>query len=523
MAFRNMTETGQPSARCMHMRVLLILGHPRTASLGGVLYAAYRAGLQEVGIPFAELILAEVHFDIDVHEESPATQALEPGLQRAQELILWADHLVFVYPTWWGTFPARLKAFLDRTLIPGFAFRYLPEGQGWKPLLKGKTAELITTMDTPMWVYRWLYKGPGHQALTRATLGFCGIRTVRKTVFGPVIRSTPTQRTRWLTQAHGLGKRLAHGPLTAWQRGRDKATAWLRAMRLQFYPMTWIAYTVGALAAVTPPQGLDAPRFWIGYMLLFFLELATVLSNEYCDYESDRHNTYAGPFNGGSRVLVEGALSFKEAWTGLCVALALTMLCAIVLLTCTRVPAMAFIINAVILGLLALGYTVPPIKLSYRSLGEVDVAVTHSVGVMVYGYVIQGGQWHNPLPWLLGLPLLVAVLPAIILAGMPDDEADRIAAKQTLVVKLGRVWAVRLAMACTVLAASMAVIWRETGLIGTAYCDAIYMVIPHAVLVLGMLTQYLRASAPPGRINGLMWASLSYLLWFGLIALVGLA
>jgi 1,4-dihydroxy-2-naphthoate polyprenyltransferase len=67
------------------------------------------------------------------------------------------------------------------------------------------------------------------------------------------------------------------------------------------------------------------------------------------------------------------------------------------------------------------------------------------------------------------------------------------------------------------------VIWRETGLIGTAYSEAIYMVIPHAVLVLGMLTQYLRASAPPGRINGLMWASLSYILWFGLIALVGLA
>jgi hypothetical protein len=111
--------------------------------------------------------------------------------------------------------------------------------------------------------------------------------------------------------------------------------------------------------------------------------------------------------------------------------------------------------------------------------------------------VMQGRDWHTPSPWLLGLPLLVSVLPAIILSGIPDDEADRIAGKQTLVVKLGRVCAVQLAMVDTVLAAGMAVMW--------------------------MLTQYLRASVPPGRSNGLMLASLSYILWFGLIALVGLA
>jgi 1,4-dihydroxy-2-naphthoate polyprenyltransferase len=69
----------------------------------------------------------------------------------------------------------------------------------------------------------------------------------------------------------------------------------------------------------------------------------------------------------------------------------------------------------------------------------------------------------------------------------------------------------------------MAIIWHETGLVGAAYSDAVYAVIPHAVGVLWMLTQYLRASAPLGRIDGLILASLSYILWFGLIALGGLA
>jgi 4-hydroxybenzoate polyprenyltransferase len=118
---------------------------------------------------------------------------------------------------------------------------------------------------------------------------------------------------------------------------------------------------------------------------------------------------------------------------------------------------------------------------------------------------------------------LVSVLPAIILSGLPDAEADRLAGKQTLVVKLGRVWAVRLAMACTALAATLAVVWHEWGLVESAYGDAIYIVVPHAVLLLGMLRQYLRASAPPGRMDGLMLVSLSYILWFGLIALLRLA
>ncbi len=41
-----------------------------------------------------------------------------------QQEILAADHLVFVYPNWWATFPALLKGFIDRVFLPNFAFKY---------------------------------------------------------------------------------------------------------------------------------------------------------------------------------------------------------------------------------------------------------------------------------------------------------------------------------------------------------------------------------------------------------------
>ena len=57
-----------------------------------------------------------------------------------------------------------------------FAFRYEPEGKGLTPLLKGKTARLIMTMDTPRWIDRWLYGSPVIKQLRYPILRFCGIK-----------------------------------------------------------------------------------------------------------------------------------------------------------------------------------------------------------------------------------------------------------------------------------------------------------------------------------------------------------
>src|SRR5688572_30784967 len=141
------------------LRVLLILGHPRERSFCGALLNAFRAGAMQAGVDFREIHVSELSFDPDVRYASPNDQPLEPDLCAAQASIVWAEHLVLVYPTWWGTAPARLKAFLDRVLTPDFAFRHDADG-GWTPLLIGKTAQLVTTMDTPSLVYRWIYGSP---------------------------------------------------------------------------------------------------------------------------------------------------------------------------------------------------------------------------------------------------------------------------------------------------------------------------------------------------------------------------
>lgn len=505
------------------MNVLIILGHPRTDSLCGALADAFGKGATEAGAAVRRLDLATLDFDPDVHTPSPNQQPFEADLLAARELIRWAEHLVFVYPTWWGTMPALLKGFLDRVLTPDFAFRTCEGGTGYQGLLGGRSAQLITTMDTPPLIHRLIYRQPGRNAMARATLGFCGIRPVRSLVFGSVKDASQEQRLHWLEQAHRHGKSLERGRITPGEQLRHKAGAWLKAMRLQFYPMTWLAYTAGALAASPAGGVFGNPLFWLGYLCLFLLEVATVLINEGVDFPSDRNNRFYSTFTGGSRVLVEGLLSRRELGIGIGAALAAFLAASAWLLWLTPASTSAVVLVLGALAVLAIGYTAPPLKLCYRGLGELDVAVTHSIGVILCGYVFLGGAWNDALPWLLSLPLLLAIMPSITLSGIPDLEADAAAGKRTLAVRLGQRGALIVCLIFTLLAAVAALIWHLMNLAGGAFAGIAYVVIPHAALLSWLLYKRIESRTPAGRIDGLMAASLTYVLWFGLFPLFRLA
>lgn len=507
---------GAGTCRGTSLRVLVVLGHPRTDSLCAAAACAYAEGARQAGATVSELFLAHLEFDPHVWHASPERQPLEPDLARARRQVEQADHLVFVYPTWWGTMPALLKGFLDRLLTPGWAFRFHADGKHWDRLLAGRTAELITTMDTPPLVHRLCNRRPGHHAMRRATLGFCGIRTTRETVFGPVTLSGEAQRSRWMRRARACGRALRHGVLSPHQRLGERIVAWLKSMRLQFYPMTWAAYTVGAVAA----PGFTPSHYWLGYALLFLLEAATVWSNEVQDLPSDRRNREHGPFTGGSRVLVDGELSSAQLSAAATIAAVVAGLGAVALVPFLPQPLAAAGLLA-LLAVLALGYTLPPLRLAYRGLGELDVALTHSLLVVLCGFVFQGGSLWDPLPWLLSLPLFLAVLAAITLGGLPDRGADRDAGKRTLAVRLGPHGAVGLAMGATAAAAMAGLALPVTGV--DPYGPLLPGMLAHAALVLWLLARHHRRVPAPGRSDGLLAASLGLILWFCLPPLYFLA
>lgn len=500
------------------LRVLVVLGHPRGAeSLCGELAARYREGAQAAGCDVRNVNLADLKFEQNLSFASPRSQALEPDLKAVIEAIEWAEHIVFVYPTWWGTYPALLKGFLDRILLPDWAFREITGGIGFEGLLSGRTAELITTMDTPALVQALINKAPGRHAMARATLGFCGIEVTRHTRFGAVNHSTPDSRDQWLVDTEGLGRRLAHGPRSRGRRAWRSVQPWLTALRLQFYPMTFLAYLIGALLAANP-SGFNHLLFWLGYLFMFTLEAATVFSNDLFDFESDRRNRFWGPFNGGSRILHQGAMSRRRLWIGAGFAFALAILAAGGLVALSSSPWLVAGI-CVALAVLAIGYTIPPLKLSYRTLGEVDVGITHSIMPILLGMALQGGSVAGPEPWLIAAPMGLSILPAIILSGVPDHDADRAVSKITIAVRFGIHNAFSIAAVLVLAAAVSAILLQFVLLPGIYGIVPTILIAAHAAVLVSRLMKERGRNAEPRRIDGTMVLALSFILWFCILPL----
>ena len=304
---------------------------------------------------------------------------------------------------------------------------------------------------------------------------------------------------------------------------KDKILAWVKIARFQFYPMTWVAYSLGAVAASSTSQKFDLRVYGLGYAALFFVELSTILTNEYYDYGTDRLNKNAGPFTGGTRILVEGKLGFHEVKTGILVALLHAVGLGIALTRITPdVSPLAIFLMLLIGVFLGLGYTAPPFKFSYRGFGELTVGLTHSPYVILCGYIFQGGSWQSPLPWLLSIPLFFATLGAITLAGIPDRLADQEVSKKVLAVIFGPRGAVILASFFVCSAALSGMLLWYFSIIKGIWGAMILFVIPHGLILLFALFKLNQSGNYDRRIDGIMTLSLSYIIWFGIIPLLAL-
>lgn len=189
-------------------KILIINGHPDPESFAAGLAKAYKKGAIAAGAQVEDLVLADLDFNPILQFGYRKRVELEPDLIDAQQKIIWAEHIVWVYPVWWGSIPALLKGFLDRTFLPGFAFKYRENSVWWDKLLAGRSAHIISTLDQPT-LYYWLVNGrPTYHMMKKMTLEFSGFKPVRTTTFGSIRNSTAEQRTKWLTKIEQLGKSL---------------------------------------------------------------------------------------------------------------------------------------------------------------------------------------------------------------------------------------------------------------------------------------------------------------------------
>ncbi|HEU4372776.1 MAG TPA: NAD(P)H-dependent oxidoreductase [Telluria sp.] len=192
----------------MGKRVLLIQGHPDSGSghLCRALEEAYAAGARDGGNEVRRIDIGTLDFPLLKSQDEWEHGVLPHSLQRAQDDILWSEHLVFFFPLWLGDMPALLKGFLEQVARPGFAFLRDGKNPFGKKGLKGRTARLVVTMGMPAFVYRLFFRAHSVKSLRRNVLGFVGIGPVADTLIGVTGNMAPRRAARWLDRLHALGR-----------------------------------------------------------------------------------------------------------------------------------------------------------------------------------------------------------------------------------------------------------------------------------------------------------------------------
>lgn len=153
-------------------RALVVYCHPRRGSFTASVRDRVLERLEAAG---AEVRLRDLYaegFDPAMSAEEHAryedTGANRDCVSRDCADVLWADALIFVYPTWWYGPPAMLKGWLERALVPGVAF-FMPsaEDPNIRPGLTHITRlGVFTTCGASRWL-TWAVGAPGKRTLIR--------------------------------------------------------------------------------------------------------------------------------------------------------------------------------------------------------------------------------------------------------------------------------------------------------------------------------------------------------------------
>ena len=216
---------------------------------------------------------------------------------------------------------------------------------------------------------------------------------------------------------------------------RNPLARYFAATRPAFLSVTFAGCVLGLAAAYADGVALRPATAFLTLALALVAHAGINVLNDYYDAlnGSDAANTERRfPYTGGSRFIQSGVLSVHATRV-----FGATLLAAVIpaglLLAWQSGPGLVWI------GLagLAIGwaYSAPPLKLMSRGLGELAVACGWLIVVVGADYVQRGAFSFTPLAAGLGFALHVANL--LFINQFPDVNADAVAGKRNLVVRLG--------------------------------------------------------------------------------------
>ena len=159
------------------MNVLVVYCHPCDDSFNAAVLKVVVGALTERGHQFRVCDLYREGFDpvmrvAEWRKYHDVEQNMAPVSEQTENL-KWAEAVVFIYPTWWYGLPAMLKGWLERVLVPGFAFEIPTARRGSLPKLKHINRVVVLTTCGASPFVSWIMGQPGRRTLLRGFRSIC--------------------------------------------------------------------------------------------------------------------------------------------------------------------------------------------------------------------------------------------------------------------------------------------------------------------------------------------------------------
>lgn len=193
------------------MNHLVILAHPREGSFTRQVARAYIDTVETAGHRVVVRDLYAMRFDPVATPADIAamrTGRVADDVRIEMEHVRQADVLAFIAPVWWISTPAILKGWIDRVLVPGFAYGYGPDKRV-RGLLTGKRGIVFSSSGSTTSEFL----DTGKLAAIRTmwgvgTIEFCAMALLDHVHFAPVgTRSTPEMIAGYLEEARTVVRR----------------------------------------------------------------------------------------------------------------------------------------------------------------------------------------------------------------------------------------------------------------------------------------------------------------------------
>lgn len=217
-------------------------------------------------------------------------------------------------------------------------------------------------------------------------------------------------------------------------------SCWIKAMRIPFATVAIFPFAVGIVWAISDGMKFSITMAVLGEIAVFCICVSCHLLGEIFDQEEDRKTVIYGrsKFAGGTLMVAEGHITPISAGIGAILFLGIAFICGIIITFYYR--------SLILFGLGAFGavaavlYSVPPLRLAKRGVGELFIGVCYGWLTLTTGYATACGTIPSN-SILMCIPIALSVFNIILINEFPDFQADLESGKKNLMIRIGKEWA----------------------------------------------------------------------------------